>query len=83
MGSHLPDFMTHIRQELTLAPVRQLCSLSRSGILLDRVSQMIQHIVDMRLQTVHLTYRREEEKESVHGSQQQTHKEERKKLGEY
>jgi hypothetical protein len=56
MGSHLPDFMTHIRQELTLAPVRQLCSLSRSRILLDRVSQMIQHIVDMCLQTVHLTY---------------------------
>lgn len=47
--------MTHVRQEFTFAAIRQLSRLTRRGILLDGIAQMVQHVIDVGLETVHFT----------------------------
>ena len=62
--------MRHIRQKLRLTPIRELDGLPRSGVLLDTVTQVGHHLVDLCLQRVHLAARldgNEATEVAVHG----------------
>jgi hypothetical protein len=67
--THAPNLMRHIRQKLTLTPIRQLRRLSRSRVLLNTIPQVEHHLVDLRLQRIHLStgFNRDEPREiTVH-----------------
>jgi len=49
--------MTHVRQELTLAPVCQFRGFSCCRVLLNRLSQVEDHLIDLGLERVHLARR--------------------------
>ena len=49
--------MRHVGQKLTLTPICQFGRLSRRCVLLNRVTQVEHHLVDLRLQRIHLTAR--------------------------
>lgn len=49
--------MRHIRQELRLAPIRQFSRLPGSRVLLYTFTQVVHHLIDLRLERVHLTAR--------------------------
>jgi hypothetical protein len=49
--------MGHVRQELGLGPICQLGSFSCSSVLLDGVTQIEHHLIDLRLQGIHLSAR--------------------------
>ena len=53
----VPDFVRHVCQEFTLTPVGRFGLLSGARILLDRLSEVVHHLIDLRLQTVHFTTR--------------------------
>ena len=44
----------HIRQELTLAPIRQFCPLLLCGVLLNAITQIENHLVDLRIEQISL-----------------------------
>ena len=52
---NVPDLVGHVSQELRFTSVRQLSSFPRSGVLLDTVAQVEDHLIDLRLQRVHLS----------------------------
>lgn len=52
-----PDLVRHVRQELRLGPIRQLGRLPRHRVLLQRVTEGEDHLVDLRLERVHLSRR--------------------------
>ena len=52
-----PDLMRHVGQELRFTSICQLRSLPGGSVLLDTVSQVKYHLVDLRLQRVHLPAR--------------------------
>ena len=54
---NVPDLVGHVGQELRFTSVRQLSSFPRSGVLLNRVARVGHHLVDLRLQRVHLSAR--------------------------
>lgn len=71
LDMHVPDFMTHVGQELRLTPVRKFSGLSRSGVLLDTLAQIVNHLIDLGLQRVHLAagFDSDESREvSIHSS---------------
>ena len=47
------NLVGHIRQELRLRAVRELSRLTRRRVLLDRLAQVVHHLVDLRLERVH------------------------------
>ena len=49
--------MRHVCQKLTLTPIRQLGRLPRRRILLNSLPQIEHHLVDLRLERVHLSTR--------------------------
>jgi hypothetical protein len=49
----VPNLVRHIRRELTLAPIRQFCTLPRRNVLLDAIAQIENHLVDLRLERIH------------------------------
>lgn len=49
--------MRHVRQKLTLTPIRQLGRLPRRRILLNSLPQIEHHLVDLRLERIHLSAR--------------------------
>jgi len=52
--NHEPNLVGHVCQELRFTPVRQLGSFPSSRVLLDAVSQVEDHLVDLGLQGIHL-----------------------------
>ena len=44
--------MRHIRQKLTLTPIRQLSCFPSSSVLLDVISQVEHHLIDLCLQAL-------------------------------
>jgi len=62
--------MRHISQKLRFTPVSQLSRFPRCRVLLNTVPQVEHHLIDLRLQRVHLTARfdRDEAGEvTIHG----------------
>ena len=51
---HEPNFVGHVCQELGFTPIRQLGGFPSSRVLLDAVSQVEDHLVDLGLQRIHL-----------------------------
>lgn len=51
----VPDLVRHVSQELGFTPVGQFGGFPGSGVLLDTISQVEDHLVDLRLQRVHLS----------------------------
>ena len=49
--------MRHVGQELALTPIRRFCLLPRRRILFNRFPEVVHHLVDLRLERVHLTRR--------------------------
>lgn len=47
--------MRHVGQELRLGPVRQLRRFPRSRVLLNTLSQVVHHLIDLGLERVHLS----------------------------
>jgi len=52
----------HVGQKFTLTPVCRFGLLPGTGVLLDRLSKIVHHLIDLRLQTVHLSTRFDRDK---------------------
>ena len=54
--------MRHVGQEFTLTPVSSFGLLPGACVLFDRLSKVVHHLVDLRLETVHFTARLDRDK---------------------